>query len=107
MLQLGMFAYIGSVKVNRPGREEDYSPRDTVPVYVVVRPGWVALDTRSALEKEMEAAAWQSCPPGTLSSSKVLPSRDLVLQQSPVLQGNPAIQWQNTEHGLWITQKFA
>ena len=43
--------------VNRPGREEDYSLHDTVPVYVVVRSGQVALDTHSALEKEMEAAA--------------------------------------------------
>ena len=56
MLQLGMFAYIGSVMVNRPGREEDYSLHDTVPVYVVVRSGQVALDTHSALEKETEAA---------------------------------------------------
>ena len=43
--------------VNRPGREEDYSLHDTVPVYVVVRSGRVALDTHSALEKETEAAA--------------------------------------------------
>ena len=61
--------------VNRPGREEDYSLRDTLPVYVVVRLGRVALDTRSVLEKVTEAAAWQSCPPGTLSSGKDLSSR--------------------------------
>ena len=78
MLQLGMFAYIGSVKVNRPGREEDYSLHDMVPVDVVVGLGWVVLDTRSALEKETEAAAWQSFPPGILSSSKVLQSSDRI-----------------------------
>ena len=37
--------------VNRPGREEDYSLHDTVPVYVTVRSGQVALDTHSALER--------------------------------------------------------
>ena len=42
-----------------------------------------------------------------LPVSNGLPSSHPVLQQSSVLQGSPAIQWQNTEHCLWITQKFA
>ena len=73
--------------VNRPGREEDYSLHDTVPVYVVVRSGRMALDTHSALEKGTEAAAWQSCPPGTLSSGKDLSSRG-VMQSSDRIQNS-------------------
>ena len=80
MLQLGMFAYIGSVMVNRPGREEDYSLHDTVPVYVVVRSGQVALDTLCFRKGD------GGC------RMAVLPSRDLVLWQRPVLQRSHAIQ---------------
>ena len=57
MLQLGMFVYIRSVIWNRAGQAEDYSPRDVAPVYIVVQPGWVTLDTRAALEKATATAS--------------------------------------------------
>ena len=52
-----MFVYIRSVILNRAGQAEGYSPRDAAPMYIVVQPGWVTLDTRAALEKAAETAS--------------------------------------------------
>ena len=74
MLQLEMFAYIESVMVNRPGREEDYSPCDTVPV----------CHGRVGLSGTGHTFCLRKGDGGCHMA--VLPSRDLVLQQSPALR---------------------